>query len=812
MRCLFRATVLGLLLSVCTQLRAQTSEEPYYPYTYIDDAYVPPLETDSLLFYRAVQAAGDLYGEATDFRFASVAWRRRGMDYRYSPVMLDGVEVSSRYLSSFRYLQLSESRMSGLSPSGTTNGAWNGIRRFRSTDAVPLPGGSVALQATDRDFRVGARASGTIRLPREWYLSLSGMCRGGRDARIDGVFDNRAVAALRLVRSWNTASGFSCIVVVPVSQRGLRSSAFEECYALSGDRYYNPAWGYQNGRVRSARIRRETMPFAAATLSLRAGGSSTVAATIGVEAGLSRYSALAWFGAPTPLPDHYRYLPSYFTGSDFDAVDRSWRSSDPAYTQIDWAELYRRNRLCGESVYAVADRVERPLRLQISVRGATEAARGLELSYGLKYDRSDTRRYEQMRDLLGGTGVIDVDYYLVDDDTYSDRLQNDLRRPNRHVGAGDRFGYDYALSYRELGADLAVSWQSDRWSASVSAEVGVRRIFREGFCEKELFPGDGSYGRSGRIRMTSFRSVAAVGYSFSPRTHLRIAGAAGKTAPRSDDLFWQPEYNNRPVDDPRPAEFLAAEVGFTRTGSLFDLCISAFALSTAEEGLTKRYYDDLNRMFCDLYVRGAGRLNLGVEAAAKFRWNRNWSSSVAFSIGRYAYRRNPELTVRGDADNRLLVDRAVSCVSGMGTGLSPEAMAAADIAYFGASGWNFRLACQYAGLRRVAPALLYRTSHVANQVSDSRETFDLFTRQARLDDALTADLTVGKFFRLGRSRLSMTLMVRNLTGNDRIVHSAFESDRIRRLRAGSEEFYRPFARRYLYAYPRSYYLSVSYKW
>ena len=39
-----------------------------------------------------------------------------------------------------------------------------------------------------------------------------------------------------------------------------------------------------------------------------------------------------------------------------------------------------------------------------------------------------------MRDLLGARYLTDIDQYLVDDDTYSNLLQNDLRHPDRRIG------------------------------------------------------------------------------------------------------------------------------------------------------------------------------------------------------------------------------------------------------------------------------------------------------------------------------------------------------------------------------------------
>lgn len=131
--------------------------------------------------------------------------------------------------------------------------------------------------------------------------------------------------------------------------------------------------------------------------------------------------------------------------------------------------------------------------------------------------------------------------------------------------------------------------------------------------------------------------------------------------------------------------------------------------------------------------------------------------------------------------------------------------------YFGRSGWYFSAETSYLGGRRVAPSFHYRTSRVANQASDSPETFALFTEQKRLGDSFTVDVAAGRMWRLGASRLSVTLSVRNLLDDRRTVYSAYESDRVRRLHSGAETFYRPFPASLLYAYGRSATLTVNYK-
>ena len=117
----------------------------------------------------------------------------------------------------------------------------------------------------------------------------------------------------------------------------------------------------------------------------------------------------------------------------------------------------------------------------------------------------------------------------------------------------------------------------------------------------------------------------------------------------------------------------------------------------------------------------------------------------------------------------------------------------------------------YAGARYVEPSFLRRTERIARQGGTTQEMFDAFTRQQRLDDAFTLDAALFKTFWFDRSRLTASMILRNLLGDGDTVYSAYESQRVRRIRSGDTLCYTPHATRLTYAYSRSFYLTVSYR-
>lgn len=785
----------------------QSADGEYYPYAEPEER-VERLTTDSALFYRAVQSAPDLYGRVAGFDLPQVGVKRRGQPLAAEAASVEGVALPYRYFTVVRLLGAEEEYGPGLASTAEAAGRAGGVRVFRFGDDVPLLPFYASVRFTDRNYRAGVRLAAVGELGRGWRGAAALDARTGRDLYVEGVFTNALTAGFRLSKHFGCGD-LSLLAAVPLSARGGRLSAVEEAFTLTGDRLYNPAWGFQNGKVRNARVRRETLPLAVAAWCMPLTAATTLRAAVGAEAGERSYSGLGWYDARTPLPDNYRYLPSY-TGDR--ETERAWREGDARYTQIDWDALVARNRMAGgQAVYALEEQVERLGNLRTAVSCTSEPDPRLTLRYGLEFDRLSTRFFKRMRDLLGAEHIVDIDQYLIDDDTYGNLLQNDLRQPGRVIRVGDRFGYDYTLVGRELRVRLRADYRSDRLRADLEAAFGSAVVCRCGHYEKELFPGEGSFGPSRRMRFAPYTLKLAAGWSFSPRNYVGVTALVAAAVPAAEELFLQPQYNNRTVDDPSPERTYAVEAEYRLTGAAVDLQVAAFATASLDATRTTRYYDDLAGVYADMAATGIGTLAVGAEVAAQLRLSYRWRLSLAASAGRYRYVRDPRITVLSDVDNTPVDRYAVSHMGGCRVGGAPQWTGCAELGYFGPKGWGCRLSAGFAGGRYVEPQPLRRTERLARQAGTTPEAFAAFTGQERLRDAWTVDAALFKTFRFERSQLSATLMVRNLTGADDAAYGGYESLRVQHLRAGDETFYRPQATRYTYMYPRSFYLTISYR-
>lgn len=795
-----------LLLLLCKGVFGQTLDD-YYPYAE-RERDLPILLTDSSLFYRVIQTAPDLFGEIAGYHLPSVALKRRGQPWHREIATLEDLKISSRYFSLLRLLGTAETYHSGLSVTNGLVGSVSGARNFGFGDDRPLHPYRASVHFSGRNYLLGARIAAQGDLGRSWFGATAVEARTGRDLYIKGVFTDALSLGFRVEKQFSERCRLTALAAIPISTRGTRLSATEETFMLTGDKRYNPAWGFQNGEIRNSRVRRDQIPFAMVSFRCDLSPETSLHTAVSAEVGLLSYSALGWYDARTPMPDNYRYLPSY-TGDQ--VTERAWRNGDTRYTQIDWDELIRRNRMAGgNAIYALEDRMERVARLQARLTFETLIDRRLTLRYGIDFAYSDSRNYKELRDLLGADYLVDIDQYLVDDDTFGNKLQNNLRNPNCKVGEGERFGYDYALTMRKLGLQLQAEYRADRFHAEVAAGFEVASIFRRGYYEKELFPQSNSYGASRRIRFTPYALKLTTGWTFSPRHHVKLSLLAATTLPETEHLFLQPLYNNRVVDNPLPERHYGLECVWRRAGEQTEWQLTAYIMASYDGIRTTRYYDDLAGIYCDMAIGNIATWALGVEGAVNIRLSYRWKLSMAASAGSYKYIRNPHVTVISDADNAAVLQTTESFMGDCRIGGAPAITSMVGVGYFAPKGWGIRLSAGYAGCRYVEAVPLRRTERVARQTGVMATSFATFTTQEQLPDAFTVDATLFKNFRIGDSQLSVVLMLRNLTGED-TIYNGYESLRVQRIAAGDDTFYLPHASRYTYAWPRTVYLSVGYR-
>ncbi|MBO7264018.1 MAG: hypothetical protein J6U93_05830 [Alistipes sp.] len=640
----------------------------------------------------------------------------------------------------------------------------------------------------------------------DWSYRLATRVAGGDDLYVDGVY--ASIVDLSCGASWRgRRNKLNIFAMLPFSERGLRRASVDECYSLLGNRLYNPLWGIDNGKVRNSRVANVVRPEVLVSWDYRVTVSTTMHLTADLYYAFEGVSSLGWFDAPTPLPDNYHYLPSYYDyPTDAKYVTDAWLRNDLRYTQIDWAGMRLSNAIQpdGHARYVVESRRENVANGDVVLAFDTKL-RGVDADYGLRIGGVNYHRYKVLDDLLGATHILNLDYFLVDDATQYNGTKNNLQSDNLVVREGDVFGYNYSL--RRFSAEVfgRVDWEYGDMRFTVSGNIGSERISRRGHFEKEMFRGAGSYGRSQSVVLNPYNFTVAWSYVADNQTfgaYVRVAGESHDI----DNLFFNPEYNNRIVADVETAQRRVAKLSYSVVPNT-TLRFNALLYANYYNGGCNvvRYFDDLSSLYSNAIVKDLSWLSYGIDLGAEVSWNSMLSSNFRAVASSHRYSDNAQLGLYANSDNSLVANSDVM-IKGCHRG-SAELALYGDIV-FRYGGWMATTSLSWCDGGYLSPSFTRRSERVVS-FARSVEERDALMAQRDLPSATVVDLSLSKRVKVDDgSTLSVMLSVRNLLGGSWVV-SGYESNRIRSVTNDYYSCVNNFADMVNYSYPRMLYLSLS---
>lgn len=813
-RLAFRFSLLAALLS-CLYARSQSVDYDYYPYAQPEQFSVP--EPDSSLFF-APASTNDIYTGICRYHSHPVRFRPRGLSDKDDITTVEWLKMDDAIYHSTPYALLSGLYACTAQNQTEPDIANNIVAQSGSANVyhatIPLSIRNrtrFTIKGSDRNYRIAASA-GTGRVSRngKWETAFSAGIKYGPDAHVTGVFTDEAHYSILVSRNF-ASTRISLFSVGSASRKGMRLAAVREIQELTGNNLYNPAWGYQNGKVRNSRVRSSFMPLTVLSVSSSLSPKHTIHASAGFLFGHTGQTALCWFDASSPMPDYYRRLPSGIGREDIAAtVAEQFRAVNTDYTQIDWKELYFQNIYGPEyGHYILEERIERQGRVHLDA-GAVFKSGNLTVSYGIQALVGTVNRYKTAADMLGSQQIPNINQYQTEDIAFGKHIRNDIRQTDYRTYKGDRFGYDYSIRQHRISAYGLAEYRSSRVSVSFGAEIYNESVMRQGKYENELFPDRKSFGDSKRIVHTAFSLDMNARYSFGPLHSIFLKLLARKTPPDFDDIFIDPRINNIFHSQTEMSSDNQIRLGYELDmAARTKASISFFARTNNRRKETIRYYDDLSAEFSDAAITFGLLLYCGIEAALAMDITRHLTLEIAARWGHAAYRSGATATIYSDADAALVAEDISCQITGTHPGNFPEASCLGNLTYRN-RGWTARLSAGYYAKRFMEINPLYFTSRITG-LDVAPETAAKFRTQHSLPPAATVNATIGKtFFLHEKGYISVTVTLNNILCDRNIIYSAYPQMRILKTGSGINRSYAPAAAKYLYSYPAGGSLTVSY--
>ncbi len=593
-------------------------------------------------------AGRDPFFNAASFNWSSARFRLRGYDNDLSSVFINGIQ------------------MDNLDNGFTPWGLWGGLNDvFRNRDvnfgvryntfgfgdlstttnidvraSKQRQQTSVGYAFSNRnyDHRVSFTHSTGIS-EKGWAFTVSGSFRGASEGYVPGTYYNGASWFAAIDKKLGQKQLLSIIAFGSPTENGRQSAATQEIMQLAGSHYYNPSWGYQNGKKRNANVAKTNQPVFIISHEYRITNKTNLVTSVSYITGDRSTSALDWYNAADPRPDYYRYLPSYYEANDNSAQAAQVRTllgTNKAARQINWDNLYAVNRdntssiedangVAGNTVtghrsfYILSERVTNVKRFGANIVLNTRITDHIDFTGGVSFQSTRNNYYQRVKDLLGGDFWVNLNQFAQRD--FPDNpaaYQNDADHPNRIVGVGGRYGYDYNININRPQGWAQFVGRLNKWDFYLAGEASQTAFWRVGNVRNGLFP-DASYGKSDTHTFNNFSGKGGITYKLNGRNYFYVNGAAITRAPYYDNSYISVRTRDFVQNNLRSEATQTVEGGYVLNAPKIKFRASGFYTSSQHGFNVMTFYYDEYQDFVNYALSNINKIYFGGEFGAEVR-------------------------------------------------------------------------------------------------------------------------------------------------------------------------------------------------
>ncbi len=793
-----------------------------------------------------LQGSRDTYVSTAGFTFGSARYRIRGYDNENTTVMINGIPVNDpetgrAFFSTWGGLN-DATRMSvshsGIGVSRENFGGIGGATNI--TTRASQYGANTRLTYSNSNRSYTHRAMFTHSTGMQdngWAFTLSGSRRLAQEGYVEGTFYDAYGYFLSLERRLNPRHSLGLVAFGAPSTTGRPGVATQEAYDLTGNNYYNPNWGFQNGEVRNSRVNSYHTPWFILNHYFDVTPDILIQTSAAHTFGKGSSTALNWFDATRPdhgpgpfeghdpRPDYYRYLPSFYSNNPqlFDFYTNLWQN-DEAFRQLNWDLMYQYNmknlhtfnnvdgiegnHVTGNrSMFIVEDR--RNDRNQ-TVFNSLVNARLSETNIvtgGINVSLAQTHQYKLVDDLLGGDWWADIDQFALRDADPGDTdfAQNDLLNPNRLVKEGDRFGYDFTGNIHQYDAFAQSEWVLPRWDFYVAGNLSQTTFWRTGHMQNGRFP-DNSLGDSEKQNFTNFGLKGGTTFKATGRHYFTANAAYMTRAPFFRNAYISSRVRDELVPNLTSETIMSGDVSYIIRSPFVRSRLTLFYTEFHDQTWNRSFYHEEYRTFVNYSMSGVDQTHLGVELGMEIKLSPTLEMSLAVGTGDYFYSSRPTVTITRDNDRELLAEERTVYWKNYKVGGMTHTAGSIGFRYNHPRFWFVGTNFNYMDDIYIDINPDRRTASALEPFVDIDTGWQRVIEQEKMDAFYTVDLYAGRSWRIQRRYfINLNVSVNNLLNNQNSSIGGFEQ-----LRYDSSNIDR-FPAKYFYLYGRTWFINLAFR-
>ena len=670
-------------------------------------------DSPSILF-----GSNDPFTNIASFGFSNIRFKNRGYTSESQKVYLSGIPMNDAITgdspfslwSGLNEAMRSKETTVGTEVSDNGFGGYNGVTNISAMPSSVRPGWRFSALTNSALYRLRLMATyASGELDNGWSYAFNVSARVGGNDWVQGVYYRNFAYYAGVEKKFDDMHRLSLVTFAAPGQRGAQNASTQEVYDMVGNNMYNSNWGYQNGKVRNARVRKTFEPVTILKYTVTPSDDLQASATVLWRTGKNGYTALDWYDAADPRPDYYRNLPSYYYMEDTDydrqnyekyawALD-AWTQNYPQYTQLNWDRLYNVNynnldeTRSRRSKYVIEERRVDQNDLNVGANLKWNAAKFFTLTGGLNYRWNRTEYYKVLDDLLGGEYYVDVDQFAERDyAAHPELIQNDLdyylaNGAARILREGDKYGYDYYANVRKASIWANGDFDLGAFKANLALQGGYESFWREGLVRKGLFAGLDERGKAfhvGNNCLTSYeavdgklvplsskgKSAVADFFTYSAKLGLQYHIVGGhrfyanvgyfNDAPTFSQSFISPRTRNSLVPNLETMKTFSTDVNYQFSSNGYNVRVTGFYTTIKDQTDMMSFYDDSQNSFTNFAMSGIDQRHMGVELGFKVPLPvKGLSVEGALSWGEYIYTSVPRMTQTIDNSAEVIIDNGI---------------------------------------------------------------------------------------------------------------------------------------------------------
>lgn len=792
-----------------------------------------------------INSNSNIYASEVGYLFSPMRFRYRAFDQKYNDIYINGTPINDLETGQFRYswvggLNQQTRNMESAMPFEGNRFSMPGMGGSNNYNFRPasMPAGHrLTLSGANRNYTLRGMYTFNSGLNNKgWAFSANVTYRWASEGYVEGTFYNSLSYFFGVEKVFGDGQhSLSLVTWGNPTERASQGAGTDEMYWLANDRYYNPYWGYQNGKKRNSRVVNDYSPTAMLTWDWTIDHNTKLTTSLLGKYTMYQSTKLNYNNADNPHPNYWKNMPSsyYDVWDDTDEANRTpqaledwnraytfWTSSK-ANRQINWDRLYYSNNQAAaqgqDAIYYIQAKHNDALTLTLASTLNKQLKKNMLWNVGIMASTNKGMHYQTMEDLLGATTYHNINTYALGTyDRNSDEIQYDLNHRNAIIGEGDRFGYDYNLFVNNAKTWTSFSHDWGILHYTIAGKIGYTSMQRDGKMRNGL-AANNSYGKSGVAQFLDGGVKLGTSFNLGRGNTLTVGAGYETRAPQARTAFASPEINNDYVTNLKNEKVFSAEIGYQLQTSWLHANINAYySYLTDVTDWQNYYFDDINS-FSYVSLTNIKKVYSGVEAGLRFKVTSSFDINLIGQISEAKITNNSNVRYMNSTSAQY-TDEIVYNKDMRDAG-TPLTAASLGLSYH-KGGWFIDLNCNYydriylsySPSYRYASTLDTRQNVTGNIYDNDGNVLPSAVEQAKGKGGFMVDGSIGRSIYLKRGSLSINLMVTNILNNQNLCTGGYEQSRSDYTNSGNIRAYR-FSKNPMkfYAYGTNGMLNITYR-